>query len=39
VEVFDAQAGFDPETRASVMWRTPCRLYGIDPGDSQRSCI
>ena len=29
--VFDAHAGFDPDTRANVMWRTPCRLYGIDP--------
>ena len=31
VAVFDAHAGFDPDTRANVMWRTPCRLYGIDP--------
>jgi len=31
VAVFDAHAGFDPQTRADVMWRTPCRLYGIDP--------
>jgi len=31
VAVFDAHAGFDADTRAEVMWRTPCRLYGIDP--------
>jgi predicted TIM-barrel fold metal-dependent hydrolase len=31
VEIFDARAGFDAQTRASVMWRTPCRLYGLDP--------
>jgi hypothetical protein len=31
VEIFDTRAGFDAQTRASVMWRTPCRLYGIDP--------
>ena len=32
VAVFDAHAAFDAHTRADVMWRTPCRLYGVDPG-------
>jgi len=31
VAEFDARAGFDSDTRAAVMWRTPCHLYGIDP--------
>ncbi len=31
VEIFDTRARFDGQTRASVMWRTPCRLYGFDP--------
>jgi len=31
VAVFDALTALDPEPRASVMWHTPCRLYGVDP--------